>query len=264
VALLFLGFVASSRYDDKQTVSLEAGISKEVLDGYTLTYVGARSIDNEREGYAVEVRHGNDRFTVMPVMRYSSQTNSMMRHPDILNMYTRDFYISPLSVETPDEVRPESFTFRKGETKKIHGLSVTFTDYDFNDEEKGKMVTGNGEVTIGVMLTVVSDSKSTVITPLFKRTGTGPEFVPASVPGSPIQFSIGRMEPNRENPAASQVEITVLDASDQKGRSGRQTLVVEASVKPYINLVWMGTITLIVGFIITIIRRVQEAKGKEE
>jgi cytochrome c-type biogenesis protein CcmF len=263
VAMLFLGFVASSRYDDKQTVSLEAGISKQVLDGYTLTYVGSRPIDNERQGYAVEVRHGNDRFTVLPVMRYSSQTNSMMRHPDILNMYTRDLYISPLSVETPNEVRQESYSFKKGETKEIHGLSVRFVDFDFNDEEKGKMVTGSGEVTIGVNLAVVTNGEETVVKPLFKRTASGPVFVPASVPGSSVQFSIGSMKPNRENPAESSVEITVVDA-DMKVQSNRETLVIEASIKPYINLVWMGTITLIVGFVITIIRRVQEARGKEE
>ena len=39
-------------------------------------------------------------------------------------------------------------------------------------------------------------------------------------------------------------------------------LVVEASVKPYINLVWNGIIILIVGFIITIVRRSQEARLK--
>ena len=40
-----------------------------------------------------------------------------------------------------------------------------------------------------------------------------------------------------------------------------ETLVVEASVKPFINLVWMGTVTLLVGFILTIVRRVQDARG---
>jgi len=39
-----------------------------------------------------------------------------------------------------------------------------------------------------------------------------------------------------------------------------ETLVVEASIKPMINLVWAGTITLIVGFLLTILRRSEEAK----
>jgi cytochrome c biogenesis factor len=39
-----------------------------------------------------------------------------------------------------------------------------------------------------------------------------------------------------------------------------ETLVVEASVKPMINLVWTGTVTLVIGFFLTILRRVQEAR----
>jgi cytochrome c-type biogenesis protein CcmF len=39
-----------------------------------------------------------------------------------------------------------------------------------------------------------------------------------------------------------------------------ETLVVEATIKPLINLVWAGTITLVIGFLLTIARRVDEAK----
>jgi cytochrome c-type biogenesis protein CcmF len=150
VALLFLGFLASSRYDDKETLSLEQGTPIEAM-GYTLTYSGSRQIDAERYGFTVDVRKGDQRFQLTPVLRFSSFTNSMLRHPDVLNMYTRDFYVAPLSVEPPEQ--------------------------------------GGGK---------------------------------------------------------------------------RETLVVEASVKPYINLVWMGTITLVVGFVLTILRRVREANERTE
>jgi cytochrome c biogenesis factor len=35
--------------------------------------------------------------------------------------------------------------------------------------------------------------------------------------------------------------------------------MAEASVKPFINLVWSGVIIVIVGFLVTIVRRAQEA-----
>jgi len=41
-----------------------------------------------------------------------------------------------------------------------------------------------------------------------------------------------------------------------------ETLVVEASVKPFINLVWIGTVALIGGFLITIVRRIKEVSKK--
>ncbi|HUL45091.1 MAG TPA: cytochrome c biogenesis protein CcsA [Bacteroidota bacterium] len=262
LALLFLGFVASARYDDKQTISLPEGQTKDILGGYQLTYLGSRQIDNERYGFTIQVRHQNDTYIVMPVMRYSTENNSMMRHPDILNMYTQDFYVSPLSVESPTDNSQETFTFSKGELKKVDGVSVKFVDFDFSNEEKAKMVTGNADVTIGVILDVSDGSTTQQVKPLFRRTPSGPSFVPARTSDGSKEFTIVRLQPNREDPAQSKVEIGVTDFKSPS-KPTVETLVLEATIKPFINLVWMGTITLVVGFVVTIIRRVQEAREKE-
>jgi cytochrome c-type biogenesis protein CcmF len=263
LALLFLGFVSSAKYDEKQTVTLEQGKPMEILNGYTLTYQGNHPLDEERYGFTVEVHHGNEVYHVMPVMRYSSFTNGMMRHPDILNMYTKDFYITPLSVESPDDKRAQSYSFKKGESKDVSGMNVTFVDFDFNDEEKGKMVTGGAEVTIGVILTVDHDGRQDTVKPLFKRTSSGPNYVPAQLSNGAAEFSIVKMQPNREDKSKSTVEISIATQADQANKPKLEALVVEASIKPYINLVWMGTITLVVGFLLTIVRRVQEAREKD-
>jgi cytochrome c-type biogenesis protein CcmF len=263
LALLFLGFVSSSRYDEKQTLSLEQGKPVVALDGYTLTYRGNYPVDNERYGFQVEVSKDNEVFLMMPVMHFSSFNNSTLRHPDVRNLYTKDLYISPLSVETPDEQRTKTLSLQKDETKEFNGMKIKFVDFDFPDEEKGKMVTGEAEVTIGVMLEVEKDGKKEEVKPLFKRSAAGPTFVPATLKGTQIEFSIVRMQPNREDKSKSSVEISVNDPTLTPATKA-ETLVVEASIKPYINLVWMGTITLVVGFVLTIYRRVQEARGKRE
>jgi cytochrome c-type biogenesis protein CcmF len=262
IAFLFLGFVASARYDDKQTVSLEEGKSTTVLNDYTLTYVGSRQIDDERYGFNVEVDHGNRHFTVMPVMRFNNESQGMMRHPDILNMYTKDFYISPLSVETPDQNRGQTYEFIKGESKEISGMQVTFVEYDFNPDEMGKMMEGGG-FKIGALFEVAKDGKKEEIKPLMTNDGGNVVFIPVKSSLSPAMFTISKMEPNKEDPSQSKIVVSVNDPS-AANQPKVETLVVEASVKPYINLVWMGTITLLVGFILTIVRRVQEAKSNEE
>jgi cytochrome c-type biogenesis protein CcmF len=73
------------------------------------------------------------------------------------------------------------------------------------------------------------------------------------------------MHPDREAKENSTVEIsyTYLAAQAQDaGKHKPDVLVVEASIKPYINLVWNGVIILIVGFIVTIVRRAREARLK--
>jgi cytochrome c biogenesis factor len=37
-----------------------------------------------------------------------------------------------------------------------------------------------------------------------------------------------------------------------------EALVVEASVKPYISLVWVGTVVLIIGFVLSLFKRSRE------
>lgn len=261
LAMLFLGFVASARYDDKQTVSLEEGKTVDVLQGYKLTYEGNQQIDAERYGFHVAVDHGDEHYIVTPVMRFSSFTQSMMRHPDILNMLTKDFYVSPLSVETPDQNGGQAVLFNKGETKDLNGASVTFVDFDFSDAQKGNMVSGQG-FRIGVWLEVAKEGRNERIELFMKNDGGTISFIPAKSAVSGGEYSISKLHPNREDKSKSKVEIAVNDPA--AGASPKtETLVIEASVKPYINLVWMGTITLLVGFVVTIVRRVHEANRED-
>lgn len=262
VALLFLGFLSSARYDEKATVSLEPGREMTVLGDYHLTYVGNRQIGPEKWGFDIKVEHGSDVFSVTPVLRVNNQDNSTMRHPDIVNMYTKDFYVTPLSVEEAEEGgKKESISFLKGESREVAGLSVRFVDFDFSDMEKGRMLEGGG-FTIGAILEVTQNGKSETIKPLMKNNGGEVEYTSAKSSFSELEFSIIKLQPNREEKSKSRVEIAVHDPSDHS-IAKPERLVIEASIKPYINLVWMGTITLVVGFIITIIRRVQEATRKE-
>ena len=261
LALLFLGFVASSRYDDKQTVSLEEGKTVDVLGGYKLTYLGNRPLDGERYGFTVQVDRGDQTYTVTPVIRYSSLDNSMMRNPDILNMYTRDLYVSPLSVETAQRGKDQTLSFKKGETREVEGMQVKFVDFDFSAMEKGKMVTG-ATFTIGVVLEVRNGATTEMLKPLMKNSGGTISYIPAKPAGSSVGFTIVKLQPNREEPAQSSVEIAVSGETSARKKDQAETLIVEASVKPFINLVWMGTVTLIVGFVLTIVRRVEEAREK--
>lgn len=262
VALLFLGFVSSARYDDKATVALEQGREMTVLGDYTLKYLGNRQIDPERYGFDIQVQHGDQSFTVVPTMHFSSLDNSTMRHPDIKNMYTKDFYLTPLSVEpATDGNEGETISLLKGASVTHEEVQITFVDFDFSDMEKGRMLEG-GSFSIGAILEIAADGKKDTITPTMKNEGGKVEYIPITSPIASLEFTISKLTPNREDKSKSTVEITIRD-SKAPAKPKRETVVVEASIKPFINLVWIGTITLIVGFLITIVRRVQEGNSKE-
>ena len=68
------------------------------------------------------------------------------------------------------------------------------------------------------------------------------------------------------------IEMTNLDASgsislilsslsgedEQIAEVQPEVLSIEASVKPFVNLVWMGVILMVVGFTISVVRRTKE------
>lgn len=261
LALMFVGFVASEGYDDKQTVSLMLGKSITIFDGYTLTYKGNHQVDNERYGFIVDVEHQSEKFSVMPMMHYSSYTNNVLRHPDVQNMFTKDFYISPLSIETIESGKSHTLTFIKGETKDVSGVLIKFLDYDFSNMDKTKMLEGGG-FSIGALIEVSDNGQTDTLTPLMKNEGGNISYVPAKSALSDLEFTISKLMPNRENTVESKLELHVAEPSQNQSSIQGEMLVVEASIKPLINLVWMGTVTLLVGFILTIIRRVQEARMK--
>jgi cytochrome c-type biogenesis protein CcmF len=264
IAIMLLGFVASSVYDSKQTLSLAEGKTVEAL-GYKLTYNGFRPIGGEKYAFDVHVEKDGVSNVVAPIMYYSSYTQGLMRTPDIANLITKDFYLAPLSLEQKggdSKASVEKMQLRKGETKKFGDIEVMFDNFEFPVMEKAAMLEGRA-ASIGARLHVKEyGKKATEVTPS-KLINQGETTDKPARYADKYEFIIVGMRPDREAKENSTVEIGIRNLgapSTSGGSTDKDVLVVEASVKPFINLVWAGVIILLVGFLITIVRRAQEAR----
>ncbi|HEY5615329.1 MAG TPA: cytochrome c biogenesis protein CcsA [Bacteroidota bacterium] len=258
IAVMCLGFITSERYDEKQTLALEKNKPVEAL-GYTMTYVGYHPYEGEKYAFNVEVEHAGNKRIVAPTMYYSEFTKGIMRHPDLINYLTKDFYVAPLSLEEGGGVG-QKIELQKGNKDTVGQLTITFADFDFDNFQRGAMLEGK-DFTLGADLEVREGKKITPVKLLMKNTPQGPEFPPVLYTATDqmqYEFTLVRLIPDREDKSNSRVEFTV-----KKKENKAETLMIEASVKPYINLVWVGTVTLVVGFLLTILRRVDEARLKE-
>ena len=261
IAVMCLGFVTSSRYDTKATVSLERGKPVETL-GYRLTYLGYKQLDTERYAFNVQVEHGGVKKIVSPLMRFNAQENSTIRNPDIINFISRDFYVSPLSVEEGGQAQELPVRLPKGSPQRMKNLELEFLGFDFTDDQRAAMAEGK-EFAIDARLQVADGKQKKIIDLKMKSGPAGAEFVPTpyvTYDGNSYEFAIKQMMPSQDDPSKSVVEITVKLPADESLPKKEDTLVIEASVKPMINLVWAGTITLVIGFLLTIMRRSEEAR----
>ncbi|MEK6649403.1 MAG: cytochrome c-type biogenesis CcmF C-terminal domain-containing protein [Bacteroidota bacterium] len=265
IAVMCLGFVTSERYDKKQTLSLERGKPVEAL-GYTLTYTGPRMVEAEKYGFVVAVEKDGQRREVAPVMYVSNFTESIMRHPDLINYLDRDFYVAPMSLEEATTgARERALELERGVPKAVGGLSVTFRSFDLKDANRDAMLEGK-PFEIRMVLGVRDGDAERPIALRMTSAGGSVEFPTMSYTdrsGGVYEFRIARLRPDQDETAVPKVELAVRTPEDRSMPGKEETLVIEASVKPYINLVWVGTVTLVVGFLLTIIRRVQEARLKD-
>jgi hypothetical protein len=62
----------------------------------------------------------------------------------------------------------------------------------------------------------------------------------------------------------SSVDVAVVDETQPKSDTTPETLVLTASIKPFINLVWGGTIVMVLGFFFSLIHRVRKIKEESK
>jgi cytochrome c-type biogenesis protein CcmF len=259
VAIMLMGFVASSVYDQKETVSLTQGKATSAL-GYSLTYKGYRPIEHDHFAFDVAVEKDGKSFTVAPIMFNSSYNEGLMRNPDIANLFVRDFYLAPLSLEqkSEEESGATKVTLHKGESTRLDSLQVTMTGFNLPDEQRTNMLEGK-EARIGVQLEVRLAPYGVKKLEPAKIVGKGgPRDEPARL-GEDYEFVIMAMHQEANSEMAVDLGIKNLRRSAMAAFEP-DVLLAEASVKPFINLVWGGLIVLLVGFGVTIVRRTGEAK----
>lgn len=269
IALLFLGVIASSRYSEEVNLTLPLGQPADAF-GYRMTYLGATEFtdpNNEADTkyhFNVKVERDGKEMLLQPVMYFSKFSNGVMKNPDIANFVTRDLYLSPMGLVEPQVFKEEElYEFNKGETKKIGGMDVEFIDFDFGGINMGGAEVQSGNFTVGAKLKV-SDGKFTEsLLPKIKYTNSSPEYQPSTMTDKEhIRFYLAKMnvqDPGKENGATATIAVVNKNEGGDESVAD-ESLVITASIKPFINILWAGTVIMVLGFFISIVKRRKDLK----
>ena len=257
--LLFLGIIGSSRYSEEVNVSLPLNNTKEAL-GYNLTYKGATPIpgDEDKFHFNVVVEKDGKGFLLQPIMYYSDYSEGVMKNPDIANLFVKDLYLSPMSLEVAGDFSPQDMgTFKKGEEVTLHGMKIRFMDVDMTKFNREALDDGNKENIMGALLEVTTpDGNIHQLTAEQKFTPNGMENIPIKLgPYDPYTFYLLKMSVSEE----TVMELAVVDESKPQEEMP-ETLILTASIKPFINLVWGGTIVMVLGFYFSLLSRYRKLK----
>ncbi|MCB9209228.1 MAG: cytochrome c biogenesis protein CcsA [Ignavibacteriales bacterium] len=257
IALFLLGVVATGGHSDQDSVDLEKGKATSVF-GYDLTFLGYKPIENGKKyAFEIKVEKGNSSSVIAPVMYVAAFNNSLMREPAIWNMFTKDFYITPLSFEDGSSQSQHTgthVTIKKGDSFDYMGNKITFDSFNFPADAMSAMM-GGGDFTIGANITVESANKSFKIEPQMKSAAGNREFVSQKIDEIDLLVEMTNLD------ASGSVNLnlsSINGGGDQPAQMKSEILSIEASIKPFIGLVWTGVILMVVGFIISAVRRTKE------
>ncbi|MEP0823278.1 MAG: cytochrome c biogenesis protein CcsA [Ignavibacterium sp.] len=249
LALLFLGIIGSGRYGQKVTASLPQNEPKEVF-GRTVTYTGAEPFENgTKYRFRVSVERNGSTTILSPVMFQSSYNNSLMREPDYTSSLTSDFYLEPVAVEaTHDHASDGVYEFAKGAVREIEGKSITFVRFEMSKHGNESMVSGEGFSVSAVVEVRAGKKTETLTVPAVFRQGQAPEPTPVKTRDGALEVSFLGMNIDVETKQSTiQLSIRNPKADVHDHTRGREVLVVEASLKPFMNLVWIAAVLVLGG-----------------
>ncbi len=259
IAILFLGVIASAKYDSSVDIDLIKNQPAEAL-GYKLTFTGYQPTQDGKFSFNIDVEKDGKKYLVQPVMFYSDFNQGLMRNPDILQKWTRDFYVSPISYEDgsqTDHGNSKTFDIGRGETVKFGEAEILFVDYEFDESARSTMMTG-GEFSIGAKLEVKHYGKVYKVTPKFISNEGGRKDIPADIKDADLSITFASLSADQ---GKATIVVSPYTVEKLPTPVKQEILAVNASTKPFINLVWAGTIILSLGFLISIFRRSKESNN---
>ncbi|MFZ4622552.1 MAG: cytochrome c biogenesis protein CcsA, partial [Bacteroidota bacterium] len=250
LAVFLIGVIVSGFFDQKKTVMLELGKPQDVF-GYTVTYSGKNTIEGNKTAFSVMVQQQGVSEVLVPTM-FETQSSGMMRNPDIKSFLTHDFYITPNGTEENAIDEHGHVTLTKEQTVKVGPATMTFTAFEMAGHN-AQNTTGGTRIGAAIEITV-GNEKETVV-PYVVYNGKEQKYfgVESKLLGTKIEFlamSIGGM-----GDGSSAIQIALKNAGGIPLSGKSEALVAEASVKPFISFVWVGTLLMLTGFVIAIMRR---------
>ncbi|MGE5576919.1 MAG: cytochrome c-type biogenesis CcmF C-terminal domain-containing protein, partial [Syntrophothermus sp.] len=251
VGLMLAGIIASSAYSQSVKLDLVADEPQSAF-GYQFTYRGMFVPPaTGKPAVKLEVTGNGQNFTAAPEMYYSEYNDGIMRTPSIKKMAFEDLYISPIEKPETDQSNLVRFDIAKGQAKEVAGYRFYFDKFDMSQHN-----TGSDTVQVGAVLRVTYQGKETTLIPAIAFTGPEPSgFFPARLPGRNAQVEIDRIS------GSEGIVGLALKGIAQDGREVPppvDRMIVEVSVKPLINVLWLGTLLVLLGGAVAWWRRDRE------
>ena len=256
IALFILGVIGSAIFTREKDMDLIKNVPKEAF-GYQVTFTGYEPIENNTKyAFNLNLKKGDKEYKVSPVMYISDFNNGLMREPAILNLFVNDLYVSPLGYDNGSSgqtTQGQEVSLGMGDQTNFDGSKVVYKDFVAPD--MSVMMSG-GNFKMGANLSIEKNGKTYTVEAIMEKDGRDVKFVPVDIKGANLKIQLQKIDPTSKN---AQFIFSKLDGTPATTAAPQEVLTISASTKPFVNLVWTGTLVMVFGFFISVARRLKES-----
>ena len=244
------------------------------MEPYTVTYLGD-STEGPNTYYKVNYKvidkktgKIKEEFTLYPNAQQNAKMRSIIASPDTKHYLLHDIYTHVSSVPLKEEAEhadheghSDDENYKEPVTHEVAvGDTVRYADgfivvKGVNENATIQNISlAAGDLAAGMKLEVVTNGKTYPVEPIFLLKGGNKFDFAKKVDEAGLKLRFADIRPD-----AQKLDLVVY----QKPKAEKSWIVMKAVKFPFINLFWGGTIIMVVGFLLSIIRRNKEYKAVE-
>ncbi|KAA3608829.1 MAG: hypothetical protein D8M58_19015 [Calditrichaeota bacterium] len=253
VGFLFIGIIISGLFSESERFSLTKNVSKTAM-GYDLIYKSDFNSPDGKHGLKIDITQNDETIEGDPRLYMNDYTRSAMSEPFLNEGLFNDFYLSLMQKIDNNSGNSSTFVMSKGEHKDYAGYHITFKTFNMAQNPENK------EFVVSAILEFTKEDKTFEVSPSLAMTKGDQHPHPATIPGS----EHGAVNPTVTivgiNAEQGQVKLE-FDGLDETPTTPKpEQVIVEISNKPFMGVLWIGTIVLTLGTILAMQRRTEEVK----
>lgn len=254
-SLMIIGILTTSLLDSSEKANLPQGQPVKV-GKYEMTYKHFIQGEGNKSVAVVSVKLPNGKNYDAEMKYYWSEYNrSYMRNPHVYNRLIEDIYISPLQRfknKHNMEGKGKIVSLKKNEPLQFENYTMIFTGYDMDAGQMG------GEMVVKAVIQILdrNSNTQTIIKPGIEASGKNRKDIPATLENTHFTFHIKNI-----NVTEKSLSLEIIDEekpASMNSDAPKETLAVEVSIKPFIGVLWFGTILIILGMFISQINAIRK------
>ena len=285
-AIMILGIIASSGFSralprldalqqadeskqPRETFVVAKGQSRSV-NGYRVTYAGKTETDRGRGQYLLDITDPKGRSYRMAPVAYQGQGDQWFLHPDVKAFLEKDLYVAvtpkeATGVDQNQDTPGGEFQLAKGDSTVLgeKRFAVAFKGFEVlrgpdsmtnGSTPSSHRVPDDARMAIGAALKVTNleTMETRSMMPIYLvMDDNSQQYIENKVQSWNFRVAFTEMNANSGQATFAVEGVNVMPDD---------WVVVQAYTKPMISLLWLGIIIMTVGFIVAIVRRIQDIR----